>query len=65
MTLKTVFTVNAVYAFLFGAGFMFFPALCCSLVGFTVAGDAAPIARFMGIFVLCARILILPAGSAG
>lgn len=65
MTLKTIFTVNAVYAFLFGGGFMFFPALCCSLVGFTLAGDAALIARCMGIFVLCTGILTFFARSAG
>jgi hypothetical protein len=58
MKLKTIFTVNYIYAFLFGVGFMFFPALCCSLVGFALAGDASLIARCMGIFVLCTGILI-------
>lgn len=57
MTLKTIFTVNYVYAFLFGVGFMFFPAFCCSLVGFTLAGDASLIARCLGIFVTCTGVL--------
>ena len=57
MTLKTVFTVNYIYSLLFGLGFMFFPASCCSLVGFTLAGDASLIARCIGIFVVCTGIL--------
>ena len=65
MTLKTIFTVNAVYAFLFGMGFMFFPALCCSLIGFTLAGDAVLIARCMGIFVLCTGVLTFFARNGG
>jgi NADH:ubiquinone oxidoreductase subunit 6 (subunit J) len=64
MTLKAIFTVNSVYAFLFGVGFMFFPALCCSLIGFTLAGDAALIARCMGIFVLCTGVLTFFARNA-
>jgi NADH:ubiquinone oxidoreductase subunit 6 (subunit J) len=57
MQLKTVFTVNYIYAFLFGAGFIFFPAFCGSLVGFDLAGDASLIARCMGIFVLFSGVL--------
>ncbi|MCK4824607.1 hypothetical protein KA005_53135, partial [bacterium] len=57
MKLKTIFTVNYIYAFLFGAGFIFFPTLCSSLVGFNVAGDSFLIARCMGIFVICTGVL--------
>jgi hypothetical protein len=59
MTLKTVFTVNYIYAFFFGAGFMLFPVFCASLVGFEVAGDGSLIARCLGIFVLCTGVLTL------
>jgi hypothetical protein len=65
MTLKTIFAVNWIYAFLFGLGFIFFPALCCSLIGFTLAGDAALIARCMGIFVFCSGVLTFLARNAG
>lgn len=57
MRLKTVFTVNYIYSYLFGAGFIFFPTLCSSLVGFNVAGDSYLIARCMGIFVICTGVL--------
>lgn len=57
MKLKTIFTVNYIYSFLFGIGFIFFPTLCSSLVGFNVAGDAFLIARCMGIFVICIGVL--------
>jgi hypothetical protein len=57
MNLKVVFTVNYIYAFLFGAGFMFLPEFCSSLIGFELAGDASLIARCMGIFVLCTGLL--------
>ena len=63
MKLTTIFTVNYIYAFLFGVGFMFFPALCCSLIGFTLAGDASLIARCMGIFVVCTGVLTFFARS--
>lgn len=59
MNLKVVFTVNYIYAFLFGVGFMFLPEFCCSLIGFEIAGDASLIARCMGIFVLCNGLLTL------
>jgi hypothetical protein len=52
MNLKMVFTVNYIYAVFFGAGFMFLPEFCCSLIGFELAADASMIARCMGIFVL-------------
>ena len=64
MTLKTIFTVNYIYSLLFGLGFMFFPALCCSLVGFTLAGDASLIARCMGIFVVCTGVLTFSARNS-
>ena len=64
MKLKTIFTVNYIYAILFGVGFMFFPALCCSLVGFNLAGDASLIARCMGIFVLSTGVLTFFARDA-
>ena len=51
MKLKTVLTVNCIITFLFGAGFVLFPALFSSLMGFNVAGDSALIARGMGVFV--------------
>lgn len=57
MNLKVVFTINYVYAFLFGAGFIFLPEFCCSLIGFELAADAPLIARCMGIFVLCTGLL--------
>jgi hypothetical protein len=57
MQLKTIFTVNYIYSILFGVGFIFFPSLCSSLIGFDVAGDAFLIARCMGIFVFCTGIL--------
>lgn len=57
MSLKMVFTVNSIYAFLFGAGFMLLPEFCCSLIGFELAADASLIARCMGIFVLCTGFL--------
>jgi len=57
MSLKTIFTINYIYALLFGAGFIFFPTLCSSLIGFDVAGDSYLIARCMGIFVICTGIL--------
>jgi hypothetical protein len=57
MQLKTIFTINYIYSFLFGAGFIFFPTLCSSLIGFDVAGDAFLIAQCMGIFVIYTGIL--------
>lgn len=57
MQLKTVFTVNCVYAFLFGAGFVLFPTLSNSLIGFDSAGDSFLIARCLGIFVLFKGLL--------
>ena len=64
MQLKTIFTLNYIYAFLFGAGFVFLPTLCSSLVGFEVAGDAPLIARCMGIFVICTGVLTFLARDA-
>lgn len=52
MKLKAVLIFNCIIAFLFGAGFVFLPTLCSSLMGFSVAGDAALIARGMGVFVI-------------
>ncbi len=57
MRLKTVLTVNYVYAFLFGAGFTLFPTLCSSLMGFDVAGDFYLIARCLGLFVTVTGVL--------
>ena len=57
MKLKTIFTLNYVYAFLFGAGFVIMPTFCSSLIGFEVAGDFDLIARCMGIFVLSSGVL--------
>ncbi|MFO7695404.1 MAG: hypothetical protein R6V57_20150 [Vicinamibacterales bacterium] len=59
MRIKTVFTVNSVYAFLFGAGFILFPNLCSSLIGFESGGDSFLIARALGIFVLFKALLTL------
>ena len=64
MKLKTIFTVNYIYSFLFGAGFIFFPTLCSSLVGFNVAGDSYLIAQCMGIFVICTGLLTFFARDA-
>jgi len=64
MKLKTVFTLNYIYAFLFGAGFMLFPAFCGSLVGFDVTGDGSLIARCLGIFVLSTGVLTFRARDA-
>jgi len=57
MELKPIFTLNYVYAFLFGAGFILLPTLCASLVGFDVSGDAPLIARVLGIFVFASGLL--------
>lgn len=65
MQLRMIFTVNYIYAFLFGAGFVFFPTLCSSLVGFNAAGDSSLIARCMGIFVICTGVLTFLARDAG
>lgn len=59
MQLKTVFTVNSVYAFLFGAAFILFPTFSSSLIGFESAGDSFLIARALGIFVLFKALLTL------
>lgn len=64
MKLKTILTVNYVYAFLFGLGFIFLPAFCGSLIGFTLAGDASLIARCMGIFVFCTGVLAYSARNS-
>ena len=64
MKLKTILTVNCIYALLFGVGFMFFPALCCSLVGFNLAGDTSLIARCVGIFVISTGVLTFFARNA-
>jgi predicted Na+-dependent transporter len=52
MQLRHIFTANCVYAFLFGAGFTFFPGTFSSLVGFDTPGDASLIARVLGLFVI-------------
>lgn len=65
MQLRTVFTVNYIYAFLFGAGFIFFPTLCSELVGFNPAGDSYLIARCLGIFVIFSGVLTFSVRSAG
>ena len=64
MQLKTIFTVNYIVAFLFGAGFTFFPTLCSSLMGFNVAGDSSLIARGMGVFVIGTGVLTFFAKDA-
>ena len=64
MNLKTIFTVNYIIAFLFGAGFTFFPTLCSSLMGFNVAGDSSLIARGMGVFVIGTGVLTFFARDA-
>jgi hypothetical protein len=64
MQLKTVFTVNYIYSFLFGAGFIFFPTTCSSLVGFDSAGDSFLIARCLGIFVIFSGVLTYSARNA-
>jgi len=64
MKLKTIFTINYVIAFLFGAGFVLLPALCSSLMGFNVTGDSALIARGMGVFVLGTGVLTFFARNA-
>ncbi len=64
MKLKTIFTVNYIIAFLFGAGFTFFPTLCSSLMGFNVAGDSSLIARGMGVFVIGTGVLTFFARDA-
>jgi hypothetical protein len=64
MQLKTIFTVNYIIAFLFGAGFIFFPTLCSSIMGFDVAGDSFLIARGMGVFVIGTGFLTFFARNA-
>jgi hypothetical protein len=59
MQLRHVFTLNYVYAFIFGVGFVFLPATFASLVGFDTPGDAALIARVLGIFVVATGLLTL------
>ncbi len=65
MQVKTVFTVNYIYAFLFGVGFVLFPNRCSSLVGFDPAGDSFLIARCLGIFVVFSGVLAFSARNAG
>ena len=57
MKLKTIFTINCIIAFLFGAGFIFLPTLCLTLMGYDVAGDSTLIAQGMGVFVFGTGVL--------
>ncbi|MFC2106822.1 hypothetical protein ACFLRY_00655 [Bacteroidota bacterium] len=57
MKIKTIFTINCIIAFLFGAGFIFLPTLCLSLMGYNVAGDSKLIAQGMGVFVFGTGVL--------
>ncbi len=57
MQIKTIFTINYIIAFAFGIGFIFFPSLCCSLMGFNIAGDSSLIAQGMGVFVFGTGVL--------
>ena len=57
MNLKTIFTINCIIAFLFGAGFIFLPTLCLTLMGYNVAGDSTLIAQGMGVFVFGTGVL--------
>jgi len=57
MKLKTIFTVNYILAFFFGAGFIFLPTLLLSLIGINVAGDAPLLARGLGVFVFGTSVL--------
>jgi hypothetical protein len=57
MNLKTIFTINCIIAFMFGAGFIFLPTLSCNLMGFNVGGDSTLIAQGMGVFVLGTAVL--------
>ena len=57
MKLKTIFTVNYILAFFFGAGFIFFPTLLLSLIGINIAGDAPLLARGLGVFVFGTSVL--------
>ena len=57
MKLKTIFTINCIIAFLFGAGFIFLPTLCLTLMWYDVAGDATLIAQGMGVFVFGTGVL--------
>jgi len=57
MKLKTIFTINCIIAFLFGAGFIFLPTLCLTLMGYDVAGDSTLIAQGMGVFVFGSGVL--------
>ena len=57
MQLKIIFTINYIYAFIFGIGFVFFPTLCSSMIGFNVEGDAHLIAQAMGLFVVFSGLL--------
>ncbi len=57
MKLKAIFTINCIIAFLFGAGFIFLPTLCLTLMGYNVAGDSTLIAQGMGVFVFGTGVL--------
>jgi len=57
MKLKTIFTVNYILAFFFGAGFIFSPTLLLSLIGINVAGDAPLVARGLGVFVFGTSVM--------
>lgn len=57
MKLKTIFTINCIIAFMFGAGFIFLPTLCCTLMGYEIGGDSILIAQGMGVFVLGTGVL--------
>ena len=57
MRIKTIFTINCIIGFLFGAGFIFLPKLCLTLMGYNVAGDSTLIAQGMGVFVFGTGVL--------
>jgi len=57
MKIKTIFTINSIIAFLFGAGFIILPTLCLTLMGYNVAGDSTLIAQGMGVFVFGTGVL--------
>jgi hypothetical protein len=57
MKFKTIFTINCIIGFLFGAGFVFMPTLCLNLMGYNIAGDAILIAQGMGVFVFGTGVL--------
>jgi len=54
---KYVFIFNSIAALILGLGFVFFPEILMTMIGFSNAADGPTAFRFCGIFVLGVSIL--------